>query len=152
MTPYFGVFKTAMYTMVQLLGVGCATSIHSPMEGCKTFQLKPDAQGWADAIVAELFVTLMLALVVPSVVTESRRLSQFFGVAIRMCAAIGGCVTGKISERSVNPEAYSVNGISMGASIQQVPLVSTSPVLTWASSTTSLTRSCRCLLVDRSSC
>ena len=100
--------------MVQLLGVGCATSIHSPMEGCKTFQLKPDAQGWADAIVAELFVTLMLALVVPSVVTESRRLSQFFGVAIRMCAAIGGCVTGKISERSVNPEAYRVNGIAMG--------------------------------------
>ena len=58
----------------------------------------------------------MLAFVVPSVVTESSCLSQFFGVAIRMCVAIGGCVIGKISEGSLNPEAYSGDGISMGCS------------------------------------
>ena len=87
-----------MYTMVQLLGVGCATSIYSPMKGCKTFQLKPDAHGWADVIVAELIFTLMLAFVGPSVVTVDSSLSQFFGFAIGMCVTIGGCVIGKISE------------------------------------------------------
>ena len=89
---------------------------YSAMKGCRTFQLKPDAHGGADVIVAALIVTLMLAFVVPSGFIESSCLSQFVGVAIRRCVAIGGCVIGKISEGSMNPEAYSVNGISMGCS------------------------------------
>jgi glycerol uptake facilitator-like aquaporin len=84
------------------------------MKGSKTFQLKPVAHGWANVIVAELIFTLMLVFVVPSVVTVSSSLSQFFGFAIGMCVAIGGCVMGKISEGSLNPEAYSSGGISMG--------------------------------------
>ena len=31
-----------------------------------------------------------------------------------MCVTIGVCVMGKISEGSLNPEAYSSGGISMG--------------------------------------
>ena len=92
--------------------MNCAASIYSAMKGSKTFQLKPVAHGWANVIVAELIFTLMLVFVVPSVVTVSSSLSQFSGFAIGMCVAIGGRVMGKISERSVNPEAYSVNGIS----------------------------------------
>ena len=73
-----------------------------------------ERQVWNDVIVAELIFTLMLAFVAQSVVTVSSSLSQFFGFAIGMCVTIGGCVLGKISEGSLNPEAYSSGGISMG--------------------------------------
>ena len=77
--------KGATYTMVQLLGGLCAAPIYSAMKGSKTFQLKPAAHGWADVIVAELIFTLMLAFVVPSVVTVDSSLSQFFGL-LSACA------------------------------------------------------------------
>ena len=107
--------EDAMYMMVQILGGElCAASIYSAMKGPKTFQLKPVAHGWANVIVAELIFTLMPVFVVPFVVTVSSSLSQFSGFAIGMCVAIGGCVIGKISEGSLNPEAYSSGSISMG--------------------------------------
>ena len=65
-----------------------------------------ERQVWNDVIVAELIFTLMLAFVAQSVVTVSSSLSQFSGFAIGMCVAIGGCVMGKISEGSLNPEAW----------------------------------------------
>ena len=57
---------------------------------------------------------LLLAFVVPSVVTESSSLCQLSGLAIGMGVTIGGYVIGKISERSLNPEGYLSGGISMG--------------------------------------
>ena len=58
----------------------------------------------------------MLVFVVPSVVTVRSSLSQFFGFAIGKCVKVGVCVIGKISEGSLNPEAYRGDGISMGCS------------------------------------
>ena len=73
------------------------------MKGCKTFQLKPDAHGWADVIVAEFAFTFVLAFVVLSVATVKNNLSQLFGSAIGMCVKVGGCAIGKISGGSLNP-------------------------------------------------
>ena len=71
-----------------------------------------------------------MVFVLQSVVTVSSSLSQFFGFAIGMCVTIGGCVMGKISEGSLNPEHTAAAAFPWAASIQQVPLVSTYPVLT----------------------
>ena len=75
--------KGATYLMVKLLGGLCEALV---------------THGWADVIVAELIFTLMLAFVVPSVVTVNSSLSQFFGFAIGMCLTIGGCVIGKVKK------------------------------------------------------
>ena len=66
------------------ISLGCsnppgALGIYSAMKGSQTFQLKPDAHGWAD-----------LSLL-------SSSLSQLFGFAMGMRLTIGGCVIGKIS-------------------------------------------------------
>jgi len=93
----------AMYMVVQILGGLCAAFTYSAMKGGKTFQLKPDAHGWADVIVAEFIFTFVLAFVVLSVATVNNSLSQFFGFAIGMCVTVGGCAIGKISGGSLNP-------------------------------------------------
>merc|ERR1712232_432995 len=95
---------SAMYMVVQILGGLCAACTYSFMKGGKTFQLKPDAHGWADVCVAEFIFTFVLAFVVLSVATaKNDHLSHFFGFAIGMCVTVGGCAIGKISGGSLNP-------------------------------------------------
>ena len=69
----------------------------------KTFQLKPDAQGCANVVVAEFIFTVVLAVFVLSVATVKNNLSQFFGFAIGVCVTVGGCAIGRISGGSLNP-------------------------------------------------
>jgi hypothetical protein len=124
------------------------------MKGCETFQLKPVAHGWADFSVAELIFTLRLAFVAPSVVAASSSLPQFFGFAINMCVAISGCVLGKNSEESLHPDACSGGCISMGDSRPPGALGIDVSRANVGSRALRGPRSgtCRCFLLDRSSC
>ena len=52
----------AMYMVVQFLGGLCAAFTYAAMKGGMKSQLKPDAHGGADAIVAVFIFTFVLAL------------------------------------------------------------------------------------------
>merc|ERR1719178_632767 len=69
----------------------------------ETFQLKPVAYKWHQALVAEFVFTFVLAFVVLSVATVKNALSEYFGFAIGMCVTVGGCAIGKVSGGSLNP-------------------------------------------------
>jgi len=93
----------AMYMGAQIVGGICAAFTYALMKGGKTFQLKPAASAWSDALVAEFLFTFVLAFVVLSVATSKNVLTEFFGFAIGMCVTVGGCAIGKISGGSLNP-------------------------------------------------
>merc|ERR1719375_1366308 len=74
------------------------------MEGGKSFPLAPGkGYGWAEAAVAEIMFTFLLAFVVLSVATVESPLSEYFGLAIGSCVTAGGYAIGAVSGGSLNP-------------------------------------------------
>jgi len=103
-----------MYMGVQIVGGICAAFTYSAMMNGATFQLKPEAYKWHQALLAEFVFTFVLAFVVLSVATVKNALSEYFGFAIGMCVTVGGCAIGKVSGGSLNP------AVSFGISISHL--------------------------------
>jgi aquaporin Z len=103
-----------MYMGVQIVGGICAAFTYSAMMNGETFQLKPVAYKWHQALLAEFVFTFVLAFVVLSVATVKNALSEYFGFAIGMCVTVGGCAIGKVSGGSLNP------AVSFGISISHL--------------------------------
>jgi len=102
----------AAYIGVQITAGICAAFSYSAMENGKTFPLSPGkGYGWAEAGVAEIMFTFMLAFVVLSVATTKSPLSEFFGLAIGSCVTAGGYAIGAVSGGSLNP------AVSFGISV-----------------------------------
>lgn len=92
------------YICVQIFAGIAAAFTYSAMENGKTFPLAPGkGYGWAEAGVAEVMFTFMLAFVVLSVATTKNALSEFFGFAIGSCVTAGGYAIGAVSGGSLNP-------------------------------------------------
>jgi aquaporin Z len=103
-----------MYMGVQIVAGICAAFTYSAMMNGETFQLKPVAYKWHQALLAEFVFTFVLAFVVLSVATVKNALSEYFGFAIGMCVTVGGCAIGKVSGGSLNP------AVSFGISISHL--------------------------------
>merc|ERR1719454_166835 len=69
---------------------------------------------WAQAAVAEIMFTFLLAFVVLSVATVESPLSEYFGLAIGSCVTAGGYAIGAVSGGSLNP------AVSFGISASHV--------------------------------
>merc|ERR1719329_1385945 len=92
------------YMAVQITAGICAAFTYSAMENGKTFPLAPGkGYGWAEAGVAEVMFTFMLAFVVLSVATTKSVLTEWFGFAIGSCVTAGGYAIGAVSGGSLNP-------------------------------------------------
>jgi len=93
-----------IYIAVQIIAGIAAAFTYSAMEGGKSFPLAPGkGYGWAEAAVAEIMFTFLLAFVVLSVATTKKTLDQYFGLAIGSCVTAGGYAIGAVSGGSLNP-------------------------------------------------
>jgi len=93
-----------IYIAVQIIAGIAAACTYSVMEGGKSFPLAPGkGYGWAEAAVAEIMFTFLLAFVVLSVATVQSPLSEYFGLAIGSCVTAGGYAIGAVSGGSLNP-------------------------------------------------
>jgi len=93
-----------IYIVVQIIAGIAAACTYSAMEGGKSFPLAPGkGYGWAEAAVAEIMFTFLLAFVVLSVATVESPLSEYFGLAIGSCVTAGGYAIGAVSGGSLNP-------------------------------------------------
>jgi len=93
-----------IYIVVQIIAGIAAACTYSVMEGGKSFPLAPGkGYGWAEAAVAEIMFTFLLAFVVLSVATVEQPLSEYFGLAIGSCVTAGGYAIGAVSGGSLNP-------------------------------------------------
>jgi aquaporin Z len=93
-----------IYIVVQIIAGIAAACTYSVMEGGKSFPLAPGkGYGWAEAGVAEIMFTFLLAFVVLSVATVESPLSEYFGLAIGSCVTAGGYAIGAVSGGSLNP-------------------------------------------------
>jgi len=93
-----------IYIVVQLIAGIAAAFTYSAMEGGKSFPLAPGkGYGWAEAAIAEIMFTFLLAFVVLSVATVESPLSEYFGLAIGSCVTAGGYAIGAVSGGSLNP-------------------------------------------------
>jgi len=93
-----------IYIVVQIIAGIAAACTYSAMEGGKSFPLAPGkGYGWAEAAVAEIMFTFLLAFVVLSVATVKQPLDQYFGLAIGSCVTAGGYAIGAVSGGSLNP-------------------------------------------------
>jgi len=93
-----------IYIVVQIIAGIAAAFTYSLMEGGKSFPLAPGkGYGWAEAAVAEIMFTFLLAFVVLSVATVQSPLSEYFGLAIGSCVTAGGYAIGAVSGGSLNP-------------------------------------------------
>jgi len=92
-----------IYIVVQIIAGIAAAFTYCVMEG-KSFPLGPGkGYGWAEAAVAEIMFTFLLAFVVLSVATVEAPLSEYFGLAIGSCVTAGGYAIGAVSGGSLNP-------------------------------------------------
>jgi len=92
-----------IYIVVQIIAGIAAAFTYTAMEG-KSFPLGPGkGYGWAEAAVAEIMFTFLLAFVVLSVATVESPLSEYFGLAIGSCVTAGGYAIGAVSGGSLNP-------------------------------------------------
>jgi len=93
-----------IYIVVQIIAGIAAACTYCAMEGGKSFPLAPGkGYGWAEAAVAEIMFTFLLAFVVLSVATVEAPLSEYFGLAIGSCVTAGGYAIGAVSGGSLNP-------------------------------------------------
>jgi len=101
-----------IYIATQLVAGIAAAFTYTAMEG-KSFPLGPGkGYGWAEAAVAEIMFTFLLAFVVLSVATVKSPLSEYFGLAIGSCVTAGGYAIGAVSGGSLNPAVSFGIGIS----------------------------------------
>jgi len=101
-----------IYIATQLVAGIAAAFTYTAMEG-KSFPLGPGkGYGWAEAAVAEIMFTFLLAFVVLSVATVESPLSEYFGLAIGSCVTAGGYAIGAVSGGSLNPAVSFGIGIS----------------------------------------
>jgi len=101
-----------IYIATQLVAGIAAAFTYTAMEG-KSFPLGPGkGYGWAEAAVAEIMFTFLLAFVVLSVATVQSPLSEYFGLAIGSCVTAGGYAIGAVSGGSLNPAVSFGIGIS----------------------------------------
>jgi len=92
-----------IYIGVQIVAGIAAACTYTALEG-KSFPLGPGkGYGWAEAAVAEIMFTFLLAFVVLSVATVESPLSEYFGLAIGSCVTAGGYAIGAVSGGSLNP-------------------------------------------------
>jgi len=109
-----------IYIGVQLVAGITAAFTYTAMEG-KSFPLGPGkGYGWAEAAVAEIMFTFLLAFVVLSVATVESPLSEYFGLAIGSCVTAGGYAIGAVSGGSLNPAVsfgIGISGISAGGAV-----------------------------------
>merc|ERR1740130_21783 len=104
-----------IYIVVQIIAGIAAACTYAVMEGGKSFPLAPGkGYGWAEAAVAEIMFTFLLAFVVLSVATVEQPLSEYFGLAIGSCVPAGGYAIGAVSGGSLNP------AVSFGISSAQI--------------------------------
>jgi aquaporin Z len=102
-----------IYIVVQIIAGIAAACTYSVMEGGKSFPLAPGkGYGWAEAAVAEIMFTFLLAFVVLSVATVQSPLSEYFGLAIGSCVTAGGYAIGAVSGGSLNPAVSFGIGVS----------------------------------------
>merc|ERR1719235_1673314 len=93
-----------LYALAQCLAGIVAGFVVCGMEYGKTFSVAPGpGHTWFQAMLAEFFFTLLLALVVLSVATIKTPLRTFFGLAIASCVTAGGFAVGKVSGAYLNP-------------------------------------------------
>jgi len=93
-----------IYIATQITAGIAAAFTYSAMEGGKSFPLAPGkGYGWAEAAIAEIMFTFLLAFVVLSVATVESPLSEYFGLAIGSCVTAGGYAIGAVSGGSLNP-------------------------------------------------
>jgi len=101
-----------IYIVVQIIAGIVAAFTYTAMEG-KSFPLGPGkGYGWAEAAVAEIMFTFLLAFVVLSVATVQSPLSEYFGLAIGSCVTAGGYAIGAVSGGSLNPAVSFGIGVS----------------------------------------
>jgi aquaporin Z len=101
-----------IYIVVQIIAGIAAAFTYTAMEG-KSFPLAPGkGYGWAEAAVAEIMFTFLLAFVVLSVATVESPLSEYFGLAIGSCVTAGGYAIGAVSGGSLNPAVSFGIGVS----------------------------------------
>jgi aquaporin Z len=101
-----------IYIGVQIVAGIAAAFTYTAMEG-KSFPLGPGkGYGWAEAAVAEIMFTFLLAFVVLSVATVQSPLSEYFGLAIGSCVTAGGYAIGAVSGGSLNPAVSFGIGVS----------------------------------------
>jgi len=101
-----------IYIVVQIIAGIAAAFTYTAMEG-KSFPLGPGkGYGWAEAAVAEIVFTFLLAFVVLSVATVESPLSEYFGLAIGSCVTAGGYAIGAVSGGSLNPAVSFGIGVS----------------------------------------
>jgi len=101
-----------IYIVVQIIAGIAAAFTYTAMEG-KSFPLGPGkGYGWAEAAVAEIMFTFLLAFVVLSVATVKSPLSEYFGLAIGSCVTAGGYAIGAVSGGSLNPAVSFGIGVS----------------------------------------
>jgi len=101
-----------IYIVVQIIAGIAAAFTYTAMEG-KSFPLGPGkGYGWAEAAVAEIMFTFLLAFVVLSVATVESPLSEYFGLAIGSCVTAGGYAIGAVSGGSLNPAVSFGIGVS----------------------------------------
>jgi len=99
------------YIGAQFVGGITAAFTYALMRHGDTFALAPGAgYNYAQAAVAEIVFTFVLAFVVLCVATVETPLKNMFGLAIGSCVTVGGFAIGGVSGGSLNP-AVSV-GIS----------------------------------------
>mmetsp|Transcript_25862 Transcript_25862/g.47283 ORF Transcript_25862/g.47283 Transcript_25862/m.47283 type:complete len:464 (-) Transcript_25862:116-1507(-) len=98
-----GPVDAVAYILVQLVAGITAAFSYTAIMGGKAFALFPEEYSLAQAAVAELVFTFILAFVVLSVATVRSPLSEYFGLAIGMCVTVGGLAIGAVSGASLNP-------------------------------------------------
>jgi len=91
------------YVGVQVVAGIAASCSYAAIMGGKAFALLPGEYSLAQACIAEIVFTFVLAFVVLSVATVKAPLSEFFGLAIGMCVTVGGLAIGAVSGGSLNP-------------------------------------------------
>merc|ERR1719393_1107329 len=93
----------------------CAAYTYAAMHHGKTFALQPGKGfNFGHAAVAEIVATFTLCLVVLSVATIEKVLTEYFGLAIASCVTTGGYAIGAVSGGSLNP------AVSVGISSAQI--------------------------------
>merc|ERR1719223_2527484 len=110
-----------IYIVVQIIAGIAAACTYSAMEGGKSFPLAPGkGYGWAEAAVAEIMFTFLLAFVVLSVATVESPLSEYFGLAIGSCVTAGGYAIGAVSGGSLNSAVSFGIAVSGGTPLNAV--------------------------------
>jgi aquaporin Z len=99
-----GAREAGVYVAVQFAAGVFAAVLYAIVEGGSTFSMSPGRGfGWINAGFAELLFTFLLCYVYLACATTASLPTQYLGLALGACLAVGGFAIGGISGGALNP-------------------------------------------------